>query len=73
MLTNLSSGIYAKKGICVLAGNDFNAMRISDALVGMGEATHPEGRPLKIDIHPRAGPGALPAIPALAGIRGAIK
>jgi len=32
--------------MCVLAGNDFNATGISDALVGMGEATHPAGRKL---------------------------
>jgi hypothetical protein len=56
LLTLVPEGpIYARKGICVLAGNDFNATGISDALVGMGEATHPEGRKLFPKAKPAGG------------------
>ena len=32
------------KRICVLPGNDFNETGVSDALVGIGEATYPAGK-----------------------------
>jgi hypothetical protein len=41
-----------KKGICILAGNDFNSKGISDALVGMEEATHPAGKKFASEANP---------------------
>lgn len=38
----VKSNLYRKR-ICVLAGNDFDATGVSDALVGMEEAMHPAG------------------------------